>query len=285
MIIVEQANETQTAVATNENTVTEVQAVTEPVQTNNVFSAGATPNIEPQPVEVPLAEMQIQNVNEVAADTAAVVDTPTPQVEQQVALGVNAEEIFEGGNNITDEITRLVTEVVQQELMPGQAISTEAIPPAAVPQVDINPIVENPVPNNGNGHRAGNHRQIENAAESGGGGHGHLADGGGHPQRESTGNGYGNHHDDQCVLQRNPEHLILEQILVIIQADKNILPTHGGIEKAGDDAHDHGIDHEAQEEDQERQQEQIRSDRFMDHQAPGSGVYRNFFVCQGYPPL
>ena len=58
----EQANETQTAVATNETTVTEVQAVTEPVQTNNVFSAGATPNIEPQPVEVPLAEMQIQNV-------------------------------------------------------------------------------------------------------------------------------------------------------------------------------------------------------------------------------
>ena len=82
----EQANETQTAVATNETTVTEVQAVTEPVQTNNVFSAGATPNIEPQPVEVPLAEMQIQNVNEVAADTAAVVDTPTPQVEPDILL-------------------------------------------------------------------------------------------------------------------------------------------------------------------------------------------------------
>ena len=131
--------------ATIEPTVgTEVQQVAampaiEPTQNaDNVFTSGASQNVEPQPIEVSIAEMQIQNVNEVAADTAAVVDTPNPQVEQQVAIGVNAEEIFEGGQPIADEITRLVTEVVQQELMPGQT-PVDPIPPAAIPQVTVEP--------------------------------------------------------------------------------------------------------------------------------------------------
>ena len=59
MIIVEQVEQTQTTVTTNETNLAEVQTPIENIQTDNVFSAGATPNIEPQPVEVPLTEMQI----------------------------------------------------------------------------------------------------------------------------------------------------------------------------------------------------------------------------------
>ena len=51
----------------------------QPVAPDNVFSAGVVPSVEPQPVEVPLAEMQIQNVNEVTSTPAPVVDVATPQ--------------------------------------------------------------------------------------------------------------------------------------------------------------------------------------------------------------
>ena len=115
----------------------------QPVAPDNVFSAGVVPSVEPQPVEVPLAEMQIQNVNEVTSTPAPVVDVATPQPTGQVALAVNTDEVFIGGENITDELTRIVTDVVQQELMPGQTISTEPITtPSAIPTVDANTMIE-----------------------------------------------------------------------------------------------------------------------------------------------
>ena len=81
-------------------------AVQEDVQQvqDNVFNADGVATTEPQVAEVQLTEMQIQNVDEptaeqtaVATETAAVVDNPEAIPEQQVALQVNPEEVFEGG--------------------------------------------------------------------------------------------------------------------------------------------------------------------------------------------
>ena len=83
-------DEIQNVVATNNTNMVDL-----PTPADNTISAGVTPSIEPQPVGVPFGELPIQNVNEVADSTAAVVDVPTPQPEQQVALAVNAEEIFD----------------------------------------------------------------------------------------------------------------------------------------------------------------------------------------------
>ena len=92
---------------------------------DNVFNADGGQVVEQQVVEVPLQELQIQNVSEpvinneglpIPEETAATIDNPLPAVSPETEIQVNPQELFEGGLTIEDEITQLVNEVVTQEL-------------------------------------------------------------------------------------------------------------------------------------------------------------------------
>ena len=91
--------------------------------------------------------------------------------------------------------------------------------------------------------------------------------------------------DNQGVLQSDPEDFIVDQRLVVLQANEHIFLTHGSVKERGVDAHKHGIDNEHGKEYQEGCQEQVGCHRFPHHQLPGTVAYGNCFVCQGYPPL
>ena len=133
-------------IATEVQTTEEAVPVTaeQPVQ-DNVFNADGNVVVESQPTsDEPLPEMQIQNVAEVPVEqttiepaaTAAVVDNPVAVAEQQVELQVNPEAVFEGGMTIEDEITKLVTEVVNQEIASTQVVEE------VVEQTPLSPVEE-----------------------------------------------------------------------------------------------------------------------------------------------
>lgn len=115
---------------------------------DNIFNADGTTIVEPQVTEVPLQEMQIQNVAEPTTDaqglpvpeaTAATIDNPVPAVAEQTGLQVNPAELFEGGLTIEDEITQLVNEVVTQEL------NNDTTQPVAEVVIPEQPIMEQPI--------------------------------------------------------------------------------------------------------------------------------------------
>ena len=85
----------------------------------------------------------------------------------------------------------------------------------------------------------------------------HLTDNRSNPQREETSDGNGHQNNDHCISQCNPENLILEQGLIVSKSDKDVIPSHGGIKKAGEHAHEHGVYHEHDKEQQEGEQEEI----------------------------
>ena len=118
-------------------------------------------------------------------------------------------------------------------------------------------VVVHPLPHDGDGHRAGDDRQVEHAAEEAGGPLRQVYDGGGHPQRERAGDGHRDDDDDERIFERANEDGVTEQFFIVCQAHENIGTVHGGIEEAGHHAQHHGIDDEAQEEDQAGQQETV----------------------------
>lgn len=84
-----------------------------------------------------------------------------------------------------------------------------------------------------------------------------------HPQRKDAGDGYRHDHDDERVAQGTQEHAVVEQIDVVLEADKDVGTVHGGIKEAGEYAHHHGVDDEADKEHQTGQQEQITGDGLL----------------------
>lgn len=84
-------------------------------------------------------------------DTAALIDNPKPIVEQQIALNVNPEEVFEGGPNKEDEITNIVSDTVKQEenevASETNITSENPKPNIEAPTVEENP-VEQPIDQN-----------------------------------------------------------------------------------------------------------------------------------------
>lgn len=84
-----------------------VQPTAEPVVQNSEAPVGVSEQVaEPSVVEPESPEIDIPN----AVDTGAVVDEPKPIVEQQIALNVNPDEVFEGGLTKEDAITKIVAE-------------------------------------------------------------------------------------------------------------------------------------------------------------------------------
>ena len=61
-------------------------------------------------------------------------------------------------------------------------------------------VVVHPLPHHGNGDRAGDHGQVEHAAEKACRPLRQVHDGGGHPQREDAGDGHRHDDDDEGVL-------------------------------------------------------------------------------------
>ena len=104
---------------------------------DNIFNAQPTDLIETQP-----APTNEGDVLAAVADTAAVIDTPQPIVEQQIALNVNPEEIFEGGSTKEDEITKIVSDnVIQPVENVEQAVQVENIISISEPNQVIEPTV------------------------------------------------------------------------------------------------------------------------------------------------
>ena len=125
---------------------------------------------------------------------------------------------------------------------------------------DAGVVVVHPLPHHSHGHRAGDHRQVEDAAEGGEDGSLQLIDGGGDPQGEGAHRRDADDDDNKGVFQRLKEGLIPEQPGKVGEADEaaeHVGVVHIGVGQAGDDADDHGDDHKAEEEDQAGQQEQI----------------------------
>ncbi|MGN1371822.1 MAG: hypothetical protein ACI4XM_06080, partial [Candidatus Coprovivens sp.] len=122
---------------------------------DNVFNADGSQIVEQQVVEVPLQELQIQNVSEpvinneglpIPEETAATIDNPLPAVSPETEIQVNPQELFEGGLTIEDEITQLVNEVVTQELSNENIQSSEISNMIEQPIIEETPIVtEQPV--------------------------------------------------------------------------------------------------------------------------------------------
>ena len=81
---------------------------------------------------------------ETAAGTAAVVETPNPIVEQQIALDVKPEEVFEGGPTTKyDEITEMVSNVVNSE----SAAPVEEVPePLESPAETLEAVAQESLP-------------------------------------------------------------------------------------------------------------------------------------------
>ena len=93
---------------------------------DNIFNAQPSDLIAtPEPT------LDTNNVVPNLYDTGARIDTPNPIVEQQIALDVHPDEVFEGGNTKEDEITRIVANSVNQNAQPQDFAS---------PSVNVNPI-------------------------------------------------------------------------------------------------------------------------------------------------
>ena len=141
---------------------------------------------------------------------------------------------------------------------------------------DAGVVVVHPLPHHGDGHGAGDHGEIEDAAEGGEDGPAEPVDGGGDPQGEGAHRRDADDDDDKGVFQRLKEGLVLKQPGKVGEADEiaeHARVVHIGVGQAGDDADDHGNDHKAEEENQAGQQEQIAGDVFppLEGAAHGTG--------------
>ncbi len=93
---------------------------------DNIFNAQPSDLIAtPEPT------LDTNNVVPNLYDTGARIDTPNPIVEQQIALDVHPDEVFEGGNTKEDEITRIVANSVNQNAQPQDFAS---------PSINVNPV-------------------------------------------------------------------------------------------------------------------------------------------------
>lgn len=131
----------------NSNMVAPTPAVHEPLPKETINESGTiAPVIDPSltPEESSTLDFERQNATDIipaVEDTAALIDNPKPIVEQQIALNVNPEEIFEGGQNKEDEITNIVGNTIKEEeqelptMTPNQP--TENIVPATEEQIMI----------------------------------------------------------------------------------------------------------------------------------------------------
>ncbi len=105
----------------NSNMVAPIPAVHEPLPKETINESGTiAPIIDPSLTseESSNLDFERQNATDIipaVEDTAALIDNPKPIVEQQIALNVNPEEIFEGGQNKEDEITNIVGNTIKEE--------------------------------------------------------------------------------------------------------------------------------------------------------------------------
>ena len=89
-------------------------------------------NVQPSDlIATPEPTLDTNNVVPNLYDTGARIDTPNPIVEQQIALDVHPDEVFEGGNTKEDEITRIVANSVNQNAQPQDFAS---------PSINVNPV-------------------------------------------------------------------------------------------------------------------------------------------------
>lgn len=131
----------------NSNMVAPTPAVHEPLPKETINESGTiAPIIDPSltPEESSNLDFERQNATDIipaVEDTAALIDNPKPIVEQQIALKVKPEEIFEGGQNKEDEITNIVGNTIKEEeqelptMTPNQP--PENIVPAPEEQITI----------------------------------------------------------------------------------------------------------------------------------------------------
>lgn len=115
------------------STTSEINAVTPP-SFDDIFNNQPQIIENPEPVQTENPEITIPN----AVDTGAVVDEPKPIVEQQIALNVNPDEVFEGGLTKEDVITKIVAEQTNNEVTPQVDASNSNI----LNNVQQNDIVE-----------------------------------------------------------------------------------------------------------------------------------------------
>ena len=181
-----------------------------------------------------------------------------------------------GGEQDQDDAAQsepLVTQPVDVFVDEAQALA-QVVEDAVV-------VVVHPLPHHSNGDRAGDHGQVEHAAEQAGGPLRQVYDGGRHPQREDAGDGHRHDDDDKGVFQCAQEDGVSKQGLVVGHAHKDVCTVHGGVKKAGDHAEDHGVDDKAQEEDQAGQQETIGGEGFTpDQGAAALGLLDRRFCSQ-----
>ena len=138
-------------------------------------------------------------------------------------------------------------------------------------------VVVHPLPHHGDGHGAGDHGQVEDAAERGEHGALQLIDGRGHPQGERTHRRHGHDDDQEGILQGLQKGHVLPQIDKVFQSHElDVARVHIGVGKAVEDTNDHGDDNKSQEKDQAGQQKQITGDGLPAYQCPahrGLGLF------------
>ena len=120
-------------------------------------------------------------------------------------------------------------------------------------------VVKHPLPDNGHCDGTGNDREIEDAAEEGTGPALHVIDRRRDQEGEEAGDRHGDQHDHQRVAQRSEKDIVMKQFDIVSEADEDILHifTHGGVKKAGVDAHEHRINDKHQEKEQAGKHKQI----------------------------
>ena len=108
---------------------------------------------------------------------------------------------------VNKEITEINVYVKQDDAAQSKALIAQPVDVLVNEAQSLAKIVEDaivvvvhPLPHHGNSHRAGDHGQVEHAAEKAGSPLGQVYDGRGDPQREGAGHGHGHHHDDEGVL-------------------------------------------------------------------------------------
>lgn len=160
--------------------------------------------------------------------------------------------------------------------------------------------VEHPFPDDRDRDRAGDDRQIEDAAEEGRRNFFHLIDQRGHPQREQAGERHADQHDDKGIGQRLIKFGVLKKSDIVIQPDEGEFRQRIA-EGAVDQTHHHRENDEAEEEQQRRSHEQIAGDVFapactaqlaavdgmLHANSPFSGTKPRSFLCfkkAGAPP-
>ena len=146
-------------------------------------------------------------------------------------------------------------------------------------------VVVHPFPDDRYRDRAGDDRQIENAAECRGQRRLHIVDRRGDPERKRAYRRHGNNNDEDRIFQRAEEELILKKLLIVTQTDKDVhgIFAHVGVKEAGVYAQEHGIQHKGDEEEQTRQQKQVSRCCFPPHERAAHAIFG--FKHRVAPPL